>query len=67
MLESRRDDIIFYKICVVTNLLGLSFLLMFYSHTLRSLARTHNDGATGGEGFLFLSSNANKGENIKLK
>ena len=43
-------------------MLGLSFLLMFYSHTLRSLARTHNDGATGVNEFLILKGNANAKE-----
>ena len=47
---------------VVTSVLRQYFLLIVFLLKASIVGEAHNDGATGGEGFLFLSNNANKGE-----
>ena len=41
------------------------FLLILILLNTSIVGEMHNDGVAGGEGFLFLSNNANKGEKIR--
>ena len=41
------------------------FLLILILLNTSIVGETHNDGVTGGKGFLFLSDNANKVEKIR--
>ena len=50
---------------VVTSVLMQYFLLIVFLSKASIVGETHNDGVAGGEGFLFLSNNANKGEKIR--
>ena len=49
----------------VTSLLRQYFLLIVFLLKASIVGETHNDGVAGGEGFLFLSNVANKGEKIR--
>ena len=50
---------------VVTSVLMQYFLLIVFLSKASIVGETHNDGVAGGEGFLFLSNVANKGEKIR--